>query len=127
MSSNYSEEETDYMISEYQSNPCRDTVEEIASKLNRSTKSVIGKLSREGVYRRETYVTKAGETPITKSEIVASIADALGLEVERLDGLEKAPKGVLKVVAKAVAGLEELQDPFVTKQLEMEKAKSKFS
>ena len=125
--SNYSEEETDYMISEYQSNPCRETVEEIAVKLNRSRKSVIGKLSREGVYRRETYVTKAGETPITKSEIVASIADGLGLEVERLDGLEKAPKGVLKVVAKAVAGLEELQDPFVTKQLEIEKAKNKFS
>lgn len=125
--SNYSEEETEYMISEYQSNPTKETVAEIAEKLNRSTKSVIGKLSREGVYRRETYVTKTGEKPIMKSEIVASIADALGLEVERLDGLEKAPKAVLKVVAKAVAGLEELQDPFVTKQLEMEKAKNKFS
>jgi len=50
---NYSEDITKYMVSEYTENPSRATVEKLAEELNKSIKSVIGKLSREGVYRRE--------------------------------------------------------------------------
>ena len=63
-------------------------------KLKRSKKSIIGKLSREGVYR-EVYVSKTGEKPITKIEIVENIADALDIEVSDLAGLEKSPKEAL--------------------------------
>lgn len=93
---NYSKETTAWMISEYQKNPTKDTVEEIAAKTEKSIKSVIGKLSREGVYRREIYKTKTGEDPVTKSEIVETIAETLGIDSETLAGLEKAPKPVLK-------------------------------
>lgn len=96
--SNYTEEETDICKSEYEKNPTKDTVALLAEKFNRSTKSIIGKLSREGVYRREEYVTKTGDRPVTKLEIVAEIAEYLDLEVEALAGLEKAAKGTLKVI-----------------------------
>tara|TARA_B100000214_G_C23948732_1_gene619316 strand:+ start:877 stop:1188 length:312 start_codon:yes stop_codon:yes gene_type:complete len=93
---NYSEEQTQYIVKEYKTNPNRETVESLAIELNKSIKSIIGKLSREGVYRREIYKTKTGELPVTKMEIVSNIADSLGIEVETLAGLEKAPKATLK-------------------------------
>jgi hypothetical protein len=88
------------MIEVYSKNPERGTVELLAQELDKSTKSIIGKLSREGVYRRESYVTKTGEKPITKVELVASIADSLGVSVDSLEGLEKTPKGVLKLLSR---------------------------
>jgi hypothetical protein len=93
---NYSEEQTKHIVQAYQLNPNRDTVEMLAEELQKSIKSIIGKLSREGVYRREIYKTKTGELPVTKMEIVSNIADYLGIEVESLAGLEKAPKATLK-------------------------------
>ena len=102
--SNYSESETTYMVQLYQENPCMNTIEVLVEQLKRSKKSIIGKLSREGVYRREVYVSKTGEKPITKVEIVSNIADALDLEVALLAGLEKSPKEVLRRLSKAVAG-----------------------
>jgi len=98
--SNYTEEQTKYMSEVYSKNPERGTVELLAQELDKSTKSIIGKLSREGVYRRESYVTKTGEKPITKVELVASIADSLGVSVDSLEGLEKTPKGVLKLLSR---------------------------
>ena len=102
--SNYSESETTYMVDIYKENPCMATIESLVEQLKRSKKSIIGKLSREGVYRREVYVSKTGEKPITKMEIVSNIADALGLEVSDMAGLEKSPKEVLRRLSKAVAG-----------------------
>ncbi len=94
--SNYNEQETNMLVGAYLDKPTAETVEELALHLNRSKKSIIGKLSREGVYRREVYVSKTGEVPITKSEIVENIATHLGIEVEDISGLEKAPKAALK-------------------------------
>ena len=99
---NYTEEERAYIVSEYEKIPSRETVEKLATELSKSTKSIIGKLSREGVYRRESYTTKVGEKPITKLEMVTGIADILGVTVEALQGLEKAPKGVLKTIVSAL-------------------------
>ena len=102
--SNYTESETTYMVDLYKENPTADTVEVLVEQLKRSKKSIIGKLSREGVYRREVYVSNTGEKPITKVEIVSNIADALGIEVSDLAGLERSPKETLKKLSKAVAG-----------------------
>ena len=103
--SNYSESETAMMVGAYLDQPTRETVDKLAEELNRSTKSIIGKLSREGVYRREVYVSKTGESPITKVEIVNNIAEGLGVESKALAGLEKSPKASLRNLEKAVAGL----------------------
>ena len=105
--STYTEKETEYMLEAYAKKPSKETVEELANQLQRSKKSIIGKLSREGVYRREVYVSKTGEKPITKGEIVSNIAEGLGLEVGALLGLEKSPKTTLRNLEKAVTGLED--------------------
>ena len=102
---NYNEQTTQYMLEKYTADPTRQTVEDLAEELSRSVKSIIGKLSREGVYRREIYKTKTGELPVTKVEIVSNIADDLGLEVESLLGLEKAPKATLKKLENAIKEL----------------------
>ena len=103
--SNYTEEQTQMMVGAYLDQPTRETVDNLAETLGRSTKSIIGKLSREGVYRREVYVSKTGESPITKVEIVNNIAEGLGIESRSLAVLEKSPKTSLKNLEKAVAGL----------------------
>ena len=93
---NYTEEQTKYIVSRYKDMPRMETVEHLANELEKSTKSIIGKLSREGVYERAVYKNKSGDLPVTKAEIVSNIAENLGLEIEHLLGLEKAPKATLK-------------------------------
>jgi len=93
---NYTQEQTIYIVEKYLENPTRETVEKLAEELQKTSKSIIGKLSREGVYRRSVYKTKTGESPETKEQLVREIESALDLEIEILAGLEKAPKLVLK-------------------------------
>ncbi len=95
---NYSDEQVEYMVEKYNSTPSRETVEDLAKELSKSPKSIIGKLAREGVYQKVEYVSKTGEKPITKIEIVREIAGQLDLDETHLMGLEKAPKGVLKLL-----------------------------
>lgn len=98
MSVNYTNEQVELMIKSYQDNPSRETVEQLADELDKSIKSVIGKLSREGVYKKTVYKTKTGEDPITKKEIVQSISGLLQINYESVAGLEKAPKADLKIL-----------------------------
>ena len=96
MATNYTNELVSYMIDKYNESPTRDTVQILAEELGKSTKSIIGKLSREGVYQKAQYVSKTGEFPITKKELVVKISDAIDGELEKLEGLEKSPKKELK-------------------------------
>jgi hypothetical protein len=98
----YTKEETEVLLQEYKANPTKETVEALSEKLNKSKKSIIGKLSREGVYRREVYRSKTGELPITKLEIVSQIATKLSLNEEALAGLEKSPKSALQELENAL-------------------------
>ena len=95
MATNYTNEQVSYMIDKYNESPTRDTVEILAEELGKSTKSIIGKLSREGVYQKAQYVSKTGEFLI-KKELVVKISDAIDGELEQLEGLEKSPKKELK-------------------------------
>lgn len=92
---NYTKEQTAYIVSEYEKSPEMNTVNALADELQKSSKSVIGKLSREGVYQRSVYTSKSGAAPITKIELVSLIASNLDMYEGLLEGLEKAPKQVL--------------------------------
>jgi hypothetical protein len=96
MSVNYTEEQVKYMVEAYRDNPSRETVDELAEELNKSVKSIIGKLSREGVYKKTVYKTKTGEDPITKKELVEELASILDISANSIVGLEKSPKADLK-------------------------------
>tara|TARA_Y100000289_G_scaffold25926_1_gene25385 strand:- start:309 stop:617 length:309 start_codon:yes stop_codon:yes gene_type:complete len=102
MMANYSEEQVEYMVEKYNLTPSRETVEALAVEFSKSPKSIIGKLAREGVYQKAEYVSKTGEKPITKIEIVREIAQTLNLDETHLTGLEKAPKGVLKLLCENI-------------------------
>jgi len=98
MSANYTQEQVTHMVEAYTANPERATVDMLAEDLNKSVKSIIGKLSREGVYEKTVYKTKTGEDPVTKKELVVELSNLLGLKYESLAGLEKSPKADLKVL-----------------------------
>jgi len=96
---NYTDEMVEAMVADYQDNPTKDTVTKLASEFNKSTRSIVAKLVREGVYVAAPRVTKTGAPVIRKSEIVAQIQDALGVEFSTL---EKASKADLERLLAAV-------------------------
>ena len=96
MSVNYTEEQVKHMVEAYQAKPDRSTVDALADELNKSVKSIIGKLSREGVYKKTVYKTKTGEDPVTKKELVEELAGILDISADSIVGLEKSPKADLK-------------------------------
>ena len=102
MSVNYTPDQVNMMKAEYTSNPSRETVEKLAETLDKSIKSIIGKLSREGVYKKTVYKTKTGEDPETKKEIVQDIAEMLYIDYGLVAGLEKSPKAALKILRSGI-------------------------
>ena len=99
----YTKEEESYLLEAYSGAEDKQLViDELASQLSKSRRSIIGKLSRLGVYEKKVYLTKRGENPITKLELVAEIAASLNIELTKLEGLEKAPKEVLKCLKLSV-------------------------
>lgn len=107
MAKNYTDEQTKHMIDVYQANPTRETVDKLALEMGKTVKSVIGKLSREKVYIKKDYVTKRGEKPITKLQMVEEIADMLRGDKERLQTLEKSSKAELLYLKVLVEDLKE--------------------
>jgi hypothetical protein len=77
------------------------SVANLAEMLGKNERSIIGKLSRLGIYQRKTYVSKTGSPPISKLEIVANIETLIGM---KLEGLEKSPKGVLLALQQKLSG-----------------------
>jgi hypothetical protein len=98
---NYTEEMVDAMVADYQSNPTKDTVAKLSAEFGKTTRSIVAKLVREGVYVAAPRVTKTGAPVVRKAEIVAQIQDALGVE---LATLEKASKADLEKLLWHVAG-----------------------
>ena len=87
---NYTEAMTDKMVAQYEANPTRETVEALAKELGKNTRSVIAKLSREGVYKAQPRTTKTGEPIVRKAELLAQIESTLGVEFPSLVKATKA-------------------------------------
>ena len=104
MAANYTKEQVSYMTNVYVEFPERETVENLAKELDKSVKSIIGKLSREGVYQKAIYKTKSGEVPMTKHEIILAMATALSIDSSKIMGLEKAPKQDIKFIYEVIKG-----------------------
>ena len=96
---NYTTEQTADAIAQYATGA---SIDAIATALGKSTRSVIAKLSREGVYTAKEYKTKTGGTVIAKETFVELIANALNVDTEKLGGLEKANKATLEIIYKAL-------------------------
>ena len=97
---NYTPEQTQRMINDYQNGV---SVETIADNLGKTVRSIVAKLSREKVYIAKEYKSKTGETPIKKDVHADAIGAILRLPENDIESLTKANKNALKVIFEALA------------------------
>ena len=81
---NYTDDMVAEMTKVYTANPTRETVDVLAKQFGKTMRSIIAKLSREGVYIAQPRVTKSGEPVVRKAELVAQINAHLGEEFPTL-------------------------------------------
>ncbi len=94
---NYTAEQVTAMVQAYTTGA---TVESIAESLGKTVRSVVAKLSREGVYKKKVYTTKTGETVVKKDALADEFANLFGLSEGEADSLTKANKTALvKILA----------------------------
>ena len=93
---NYTPEQTAKMVADYQPGV---TVESMAEALGKSVRSIVAKLSREGVYQKKVYKTKTGEAVVKKDAWADYIGEALGLSEADTESLTKANKTALAKIA----------------------------
>lgn len=91
---NYNVEMTNTIVEGYKAGQ---TVEALAALVGRSTRSVIAKLSREGIYVAKQRAPGAVKT--TKADLIAKIAEKYGVTEVDLESLEKATKAALEILA----------------------------
>ena len=96
---NYTEDMVTTMHSLYTANPTRETVDVLAGQLGKSVRSIIAKLSREGIYVAQPRVTKTGEPVVRKAELVSQINEHFG---EDFPTLIKASKVDLQNLLDAI-------------------------
>lgn len=100
---NYTPEQTEMMKAAYVAAPTKETVTMLAEKLGKNVRSIVAKLSREGVYHKAEYVSKTGEKPIKKDAHADAIGKILGLTEAEADSLTKANKTALAKIFEALA------------------------
>ena len=89
---NYTPEQTAQLVAKYQDGV---SVENLATMFGKTTRSVVAKLSREGVYHAK---TKTTSFRVKKADLVDSIATLCGASPEAFDSLEKANHEVLEAI-----------------------------
>ena len=94
---NYTAEMTAEIVTAYQAG---ESVESIATRLEKTPRSIVAKLAREGVYKAKTKAK--GETAPRKAELITEIAHAIGTNEELIESLEKATREALELIVKAV-------------------------
>ena len=97
---NYTPEQTAALVEAYKAGA---TTEALAESFGKSVRSIVAKLSREGVYQKKTYTTKAGEAPVKKDAHADAIGKILNLSEPDVDSLTKANKRALKAIFEALA------------------------
>lgn len=94
---NYTPAQTTLMLEAYAAGT---TVEALAEEMGKTVRSIVAKLSREGVYQKKAYVSKAGTVPIKKDTVADELGALCGLSEGETDSLTKANKtALLKILA----------------------------
>ena len=94
----YSPEQTVELVEAYKADASETTVQTYAEKFGKSVRSIVAKLSREGVYKRKEYVSKTGEKPVKKEEMADEFQQIFGLTESEADSITKANKTALKKI-----------------------------
>ena len=96
---NYTDEMVAHMTEAYVANPTRETVEALAAEMGKTVRSIIAKLSREGVYVAQPRTTKTGEPVVSKAQFVSAIESHFDMAMPTL---VKAGKQDLQKLAEAL-------------------------
>ena len=97
---NYTAEQTQAILNAYAEGTA---VEAIAESVGKSVRSIVAKLSREGVYKKKEYKTKNGEAVVKKDAHADAIGAILRLPENDIESLTKANKSALKAIFEALA------------------------
>lgn len=94
---NYTEAQTLQLVNEYRAGT---PVEQLAEKMGKSVRSVVAKLSREGVYVAKT--KSKGEARVTKAALTSMLEAKLGMEAGSLESLQKGSHEALEALVDRV-------------------------
>ena len=97
----YDKETTDRLLALYDGGN-GSSVKNLALEFSVPERSIRAKLASLGVYIKTPYVNKNGELPVKKEEYIERIANALDVNLELLESLEKCNKNVLKLLDQAL-------------------------
>lgn len=100
---NYTAEQTAELVEAYKALPTSATVEALAAKMGKTVRSIVAKLSREGVYQKAERLTKTGQPVQKKDSMADAIGAILGLTEAETESLTKANKTALDKIFKALA------------------------
>jgi hypothetical protein len=92
---NYTPEQTLAIVAGYTEGT---TVEQLATTFGKSVRSIVAKLSREGVYKKKEYVTKNGEAVQKKDELADKIGAFFDATEAEIESLTKVNKTMLKKI-----------------------------
>jgi hypothetical protein len=98
----YSKEQEELMLKTYTEAPCKESVSSLAEQFGVTTRSIVGKLSRMGIYQKVAYAPKYASRPISKDEIVSHIASELDIDEDLREGLSKSQKPSLLALEEAL-------------------------
>lgn len=93
---NYTEVQTAELVNAYAQGS---TLEALAEQFGKSVKSIVAKLSREGVYKAK---TAAKAKRVTKADLIAKISEALAVEENAFNTFEKASYEALQLLASKI-------------------------
>ena len=99
---NYTPEQTVQMVADYAAGKGL-TVEAIAAKMGKSTRSIVAKLSREKVYIAKVHVRKDGAPVQKKNDTADIIGKILKLNENDTESLTKCTRVTLQAIFKALA------------------------
>ncbi len=105
----YTPEQTAVLLEAYKAAPNKETVEAFAVKFGKTVKSVVAKLSREGVYQKAERVRKDGTSVEKKDTTADAIGAVLGLSEADTSSLTKANRSALQAIFKALANSKPLE------------------
>ncbi len=104
---NYTPEQTETAKADYLAGV---PVEQIAEKLGKTARSIIAKLSKEGVYKAKEYKNKNGEKPVKKDAHADAIGAVLRLSEGEIESLTKANKTALEKIFAALANSKPIEE-----------------
>ena len=106
----YTDELTQEIIREYEANPTRETIEQISTRIGKSTRSIIAKLAAEKIYRTPIRTTKTGEQIVKKEELVADIERWLSITAPTLVKTSKQELKRLHAILQETYGTDDSQE-----------------